>query len=72
MTCLLKKSKLPIKNDSVTKKDVSYVSTSNEYAITGAATWKHHKVNPLFYTQLNDFLDVELSIDDNKATSKSS
>ena len=46
--------------------------TSNENPITVAATWKHHNVNPLFYTQLNDFLDVELSIDDNKATSKSS
>ena len=44
--------------------------TSNEIAIIGAATWKRHNVNPLFYTQLNDFLDVELSIDDNKATSK--
>ena len=46
--------------------------TSNENAITVAATRKHHNVTPLFYTQLNDFLDVELFIDDNKATSKSS
>ena len=44
--------------------------TSNENVIIGVATWKHHNVNPLFYTQLNNFLDVELSIDDNKATSK--
>ena len=81
MACLLKKSNLQIricialrKKDSVLgyeKKIVSYVNTSNQTTITGAATWKHHNVNSFFYAQMNDFLDVELFSDDNKATSKS-
>ena len=50
---------------------MSYVNTSNQTTITGAATWKHHNVNSFFYAQMNDFKDVELFSDDNKATSKS-
>ena len=81
MVCLLKKSNLQIricialqKKDSVLgyeKKIVSYVNTSNQTTITGAATQKNHIVNPFLYNQFNDFLDVELFSDDNKATSKS-
>ena len=81
MACLLKKSNLQIrkcialrKKDSVLgyeRKVVSYVNTSNENTITGAATQKHHTVNPFLYNEFNDFLDVELFSDDNKATSKS-
>ena len=62
------------KKDSVLsyeKKIVSYVNTSNENTITGAATQKNHIVNPFLYNQFSDFLDVELFSDDNKATSKS-
>ena len=62
------------KKDSVLsyeKKIVSYVNTSNENTIAGAATQKNHIVNPFLYNQFNDFLDVELFSDDNKATSKS-
>ena len=81
MACLLKKSNLQIrecialrKKDSVLgyeKKIVSHVSTSNENRITGAATQKHHTINPSLYNQFNDVLDVELFSGDNKATSKS-